>query len=130
MHQEHTLLEKPSFVQFVLMANSVHQQLLPQRQTVLLEHSLLVVKNAVLHVPVDGSALIEMELEMLNVPQEATLLAIKQVVLLALQEKLAQTQIPMKLLLVHQGNIQLDFKHLVPCAHLAMNAPAQHLIRR
>ena len=28
--QEHTLLEKPSFVQFVLMANSVHQQLLPQ----------------------------------------------------------------------------------------------------
>jgi len=112
------------------MANSVHQQLLPQRQTVFLEHSLLVVKNAVTRVPVDGSALIEMELEMLNVSQEATLLAVKQFVLLALQEKLAQTQIPMKLLLVHQGNIQLGVKHLVPCAHLALNAPAQHLARR
>lgn len=71
-----------------------------------------------------------MELEMLNVSLEATLLAVKQVVLLALQEKLAQTQIPMKQLLVHQGNIQLDVKHLVPSAHLAMNAPAQHLARR
>lgn len=45
--------------------------------------------------------------------REATLLAVKQVVLLALQEKLAQTQIPMKLLLVHQGNIQLGVKQYV-----------------
>lgn len=45
--------------------------------------------------------------------REATLLAIKQVVLLALQERLAQTQIPMKLLLVCQGNIQLGVKQYV-----------------
>ena len=45
--------------------------------------------------------------------REGTLLVMKQLVLFAQRERLAQTQIPMKPLLVYQGNIRLENKQYV-----------------